>query len=156
MVDTQPEHAVNDIVAVPAATPVTITEPVAGDPTVAIAVLLLLHVPHDDAIVSVEVSPIHAGLTPLITDDAVIVTVVVATAELQLPLTVYDMTAVPADIPETMPDDAPMLATEELLLLHTPPATVLVSVDDVPGQSVVVPLIVPTVGAAETVTVIVL
>ncbi len=49
--------------AVPAATPVTIPEPV---PTVAIPLLLLLHVPLLVASLSVVVAPAHTILDPVI------------------------------------------------------------------------------------------
>ena len=45
-----------------------------------------------------------------------------------------------------------MVATEVSLLVHTPPAVVSANVAEVPGQSVVVPVIAPIVGGAVTVT----
>ena len=63
VVTKQPAAIVYVIVAVPPATPVTIPETV---PTVALAVLLLLHVPPVTASVNVEVDPAHIITVPLI------------------------------------------------------------------------------------------
>ena len=57
--------------------------------------------------------------------------------------------AAPADTPVTRPDAELTKATPVLLLLHTPPLTELVSVVELPAQTVVVPPIDP--GAVFTV-----
>ena len=49
------------------------------------------------------------------------------------------MTAVPTVTPVKMPDDVPIVATALLLLLHVPPVTGSVSVDEPPAQTVVTP-----------------
>ena len=60
------------------------------------------------------------------------------------------MVAVPAATPPIMPLALPMVAIAVLLLLQVPPLTVLVRVLVVPGQIVVVPVMVPASGAACT------
>ena len=55
---------------------------------------------------------------------------------------------VPAVIPVTIPDDAPIVAWPVTLLLHTPPPVLSVSAEGVPTQTLVLPLIAP--GAAFT------
>lgn len=54
------------------------------------------------------------------------------------------MIEVPADKPETMPDDEPMLATEVLLLHHEPPVEVSDKTEGLPTQITVVPEMGPT------------
>jgi hypothetical protein len=61
------------------------------------------------------------------------------------------MIAVPIDTPVTTPDDGFTVATETLLLLHTPPLIALVSVADVPGHACGLPPIVPGTGKVSTV-----
>ena len=61
------------------------------------------------------------------------------------------MVAVPADMPVTTPV-LPIVATPELLLLHTPPALALLNVIVDASQTVVVPVIVPAFGNGLTVT----
>ena len=63
------------------------------------------------------------------------------------------MVVVPEAIPLTIPVE-PMVATEVFVEVHTPPLTASLNVVVVPGQSVVVPVIVP--GFADGVTVKVL
>lgn len=63
----------------------------------------------------------------------------------------YDMVAVPEVIPVTIPDNEPTAATEELLLVQTPPETELLSIIVVPTQTEDGPVIAP--GAELTVTV---
>jgi hypothetical protein len=63
------------------------------------------------------------------------------------------MRAVPAVRPETRPVVELTEATDVVLLAHVPPDAELLSVVFVPVQIDVVPLIVPTPGAAFTVTV---
>ena len=63
------------------------------------------------------------------------------------------MVTVPADMPDTFPVDELTAATPALLLVHTPPEDVSVSVVFAPTQMVVVPPIVPALAAGLTVTV---
>ena len=66
------------MVAVPAVTPVTV--PVA-EPTVALEVLLLLHVPLPVASVNVVVSPIHTAPVPVIPEGTELTVIVVAAVQ---------------------------------------------------------------------------
>lgn len=50
------------------------------------------------------------------------------------------ITVVPANIPVTTPDVAPISATEGLLLVHVPPIVALVSVVTLPWHILVLPL----------------
>jgi len=52
------------------------------------------------------------------------------------------MTAFPADMPATRPEDVPTVAMAGLSLVHVPPVVVLVHVCEDPMQMGVVPLIV--------------
>lgn len=63
------------------------------------------------------------------------------------------MTVVPVAMPDTMPEAAPTLPTDGLLLLHVPPLTASVNVIVVPIQSAIVPMIAD--GDAFTVSVVV-
>ena len=74
-------------------------------------------------------------------------------------VTVYVMVAVPPAMPETKPEVAFTVATEVLLLLHVlmvlgAVVPLLLSWVVVPAQSVVVPLIVPALGASKITTVV--
>jgi hypothetical protein len=102
------------MVTEPAETPVT-TPP---EEIVALAVELLLHVPPAAEGVRVMVEPIHTADEPLIV-SAVTVSGKVATALLQLLVTVYEMV--------TVPDKTPVTTPEELT-----DATVLFDVDQTP------------------------
>jgi hypothetical protein len=55
-------------------------------------------------------------------------------------------------MPATIPVEEPMVAIEGVLLVHTPPVVVLVSVVAIPAHAVAVPDIAATVGSALTVT----
>jgi hypothetical protein len=44
------------------------------------------------------------------------------------------MMAVPAEVPNTRPDEAPIVATAALLVVQLPPVVLLVSVVEVPAQ----------------------
>lgn len=156
IVATQPVHDVNDIVAVPAATPVITPIVVESGDTVATDGLLLLHVPQLDATDNVDVRPMHAGPTPVIAGGALTVITVVAIAVPQLFVTAYVAVAVPAAIPVTTPDVAPIVATEGLLLLHAPPLAVLLIVVAAPMHNIVDAGVLPADGAGETVTTFVL
>jgi hypothetical protein len=88
---------------------------------------------------------------------AVTVTVLVAVASSHppLPATVYVIVVLPAPTGVTTPVDAFMVATASSLLLHVPPAEVLLNVVVPFEQIACVPLNVPATGAAVTVTVLV-
>jgi len=60
------------------------------------------------------------------------------------------MTGVPAEIPDTMPDDASTVAIVVLLLVHVPPEMACANVLDAPTQAFVIPVI--PASAALTVT----
>jgi hypothetical protein len=61
------------------------------------------------------------------------------------------MLEVPAEMPETVPEDEPIAATDGLLLVHVPPASALLSVVANPTQALSVPVI--AAGRGLTVTV---
>jgi len=134
------------MVAVPAATPVTVP-PVE---IVAIPVLLLLHVPPAVASVRVELAPTHACRVPPIA-AGIGSTVNVAKA-LQPSEEVYVIVTVPAETPVTVP---PVLtvAVAELLLLQLPPVVASLSVVLLPSQTAIVPVI--AFGNGSTVNVVV-
>ncbi len=67
-------------------------------------------------------------------------------------VTVYEITDVPADSPDTSPDEF-IVATEVVALDHTPPAVMFESWVVDAAQSVVVPVIGGTTGSGLTVTV---
>ena len=133
------------MVLVPTATPVTIPVP----PTVATAVLLLVHVPPPVASVSAAVPPRQMLTAPvgMIGDAAFTVTIVVA---LQPVEAMQVIVAVPVATPVTMPDVAPIVATDVLLLLQLPVPNVLLSVVVPPAHTVLVP---EMVGSGVTVTI---
>ena len=140
------------MVALPAEIPVTI--PVDAL-TIATAVLLLLQLPPVMVDENVALLSTQICWLPLtIPADGAAVTnmfrLAVAGLQPPSPATVYVMEAVPADIPVTIPKEASMVATDKLLLLHTPPVTVEVSVDAPPVQRVWIPESVPAEGGAET------
>ena len=108
------------IVAVPPVTPQTL--PV-EEPTVAILVLLLLHVPPDGLELSVLQTPLHIDAVPVIAAGvALTVTVAVADADEEQADTEYVITVVPGATEVTIPEVDPIVATDVLLLLHVPPA----------------------------------
>lgn len=128
----QPDEKV--IVTAPADMPVT--TPVVGC-TVALPVLLLLHVPVGVASVRVVLKPVHTVLEPDIAPAEVrAVTVVVA---LPQPTLLYVMVAVPLVTPVTTPAEL-MVATPVLLLLHEPPAVASAKVTVAPVHTLVVPV----------------
>ena len=112
------------IVTTPPLTLVTIPE---VEPTVAIALSLLLQVPEGVAELSVEV--LQKAAAPVI-DAGVGLTVTGATLEHE-PL-VKVILALPDDIPVTRPEVDPIDAIAELLLVHIPEAATSVSVTDAP------------------------
>ena len=133
------------ITAVPDATPVT--TPLA-EPTVAIPVLLLDHVPPLVVLLHVADDPLQITVDPAIVCGvgAVIVTVFVAVLTQPLTVTEYVINDVPAETPVTMPEEEPIVATPVLPLVHVPPLEVLDKVPVAPEQIEVVPEIVCAVG----------
>ena len=103
------------ITVVPVLMPVTI--PVPGF-TVAMAVLLLLHVAAPDASVRANEKPGHTGVLPVIADGKAI-TVTVAVAIQPVP-SAYVILVVPNDTPVTDPEGL-IVATEVVLLTHDVP-----------------------------------
>ena len=71
---------------------------------------------------------------------------------LQPVLRVYDTAIRPVEIPETIPVDEPMVATEVLLLLHMPPGVASESVVVVPAHKLVAPVIAAGTGFTVNVT----
>ena len=103
------------IVAMPLAKPVTM--PVPGS-TVAIDVLLLLHVPGPDASVNATVAPGQIGVLPVIDEgNEITLTVVVAIQPVGATKVIV---VVPKDTDATDPDGL-TVATEVLLLLQDIP-----------------------------------
>ena len=99
-------------------------------PTVAIAVLLLLHVPPDTASVSVVEMPVHVVAGPVIAAGALLMVTSVVAIQFVL-AAVYVMVDVPVPTPLTTPVDV-IVATDVLLLDHDRPGLGSVSVNDVP------------------------
>ena len=97
-----------------------------AEPTLAMAGALLDHVPPATASLNVVVRPEHTDVIPVIAaGNTFTVTVRIA---MQPSPSVYDMVAVPAVIPETIPFPAPISAVKGSLVLHTPPAIASVNV----------------------------
>ena len=115
--------------AVPVATPVTTPEEL----TVAIPVAPLLHAPPVDVVVSVTVVAGQSIMGPVIALGNGF-TVIVRKRMHPFAGCVYEMTAVPALLPETMPVDAPTGAFVALLDVHVPPVGLLEYVTDPPTQ----------------------
>ena len=127
--------------------------------TVAIPVLLLVHAPPESPLELNVVDPLsHIACVPLklpALGSAVTVASLVSEtlAQPPLPETVYVITDVPADTPVTTPVDELIVATPVLALVHAPPLTLEPKVVVVLSHKVVVPLNVPALGDAVTVTV---
>jgi hypothetical protein len=102
------------IVAVPGEAPPTIPVKTSA---VAIAVLLLLHAPPVVPLASGIVRPVHTFITPVAGSGSAFT--VTRTDAAQLPI-VYEIVAVPADDPITIPPPL-TLAMPVFPLLHTPP-----------------------------------
>ena len=117
------------MVAVPALTPVTVP----SVPTVAIAVLLLLHETPPTASLRVIVDPAQTDVLPEIGPGV--------TSTVTLPVAVqpdgmmYVMASMPVLTPVTVPVTDPIVAINTLLLLQIPPVTVSVSVVLFPSHS---------------------
>jgi hypothetical protein len=121
------------------------------EPTVAIEVLELCHVPPVELFVSVVVADVHNESVPDIADGLLFT--VTTTATLLPHPVAYVIVAVPCAIPVTVPDELPTVAIEVLLLLQLPPVELLVSVVVEPVHKDAVPPI--DAGAANTVTTLV-
>ena len=106
----------------PADTPVTIP-PV--ELMVATDVLTLVQPPPETPSLSVIIAPTHTGTFPVMPVGVGLTVIVSASA--QPPVTVYEIMVVPRANPDTIPEDAPMVATVVLPLTHVP-ATPSVSV----------------------------
>jgi hypothetical protein len=128
LVATVPQLVEYDIVHVPAVRP--LTTPAAL--TVALAVLLLLHVPNATLLLNVVVSPAQTLVVPVIVPGVVLI-VTTAVAE-QVPA-LYVIVAVPARFPVTTPVVAFTLAIRKLLLLQLPPLVALLNVEELPVQN---------------------
>jgi hypothetical protein len=133
---------------VPAATPHAVP---AELPMVATDVLLLLHVPPAVASLRVVQVPAHMVVVPMIAagNGLTVATIVVV----QPPLMVYEIVAVPAEMPQSVPV-LPMVATDTLLLLQVPPDMASLSVVQRPAQTDGTPLM--AAGAGKTISVVVM
>lgn len=124
-----------------------VTRPV-PKPTVAIAGLLLVHVPLGTGWLSVVVNPSHTLNVPVIATGAgVTVTTIV---DVQPALNAYVIVVVPGLIPVTMPVAEPIVPTDGVLLAQLPPGVLFVNVICEPTHT----LVGPTIGAAAETTVI--
>jgi hypothetical protein len=125
------------MVAVPAATPVTVPD---DEPMVATAVLLLLHVAPRLVVLNVVVDPAHILNVPAMALGAgcTVTTTVVKHADAG---SVYVIVVVPParPTPVTMPEEDPTVATAGELLVQVPPGVVWLSADVTPGQTTVTP-----------------
>jgi hypothetical protein len=92
---------------------------------VATVVLLLLHVPAFTVLLNVVVLPVQTLAGPVMGAYGFTVTTVVARQPAEV---VYEMVAVPAMPPVTMPELIPIAATAVLLLVHEPPGITLLNV----------------------------
>ena len=117
----------------------------------AIAGILLLHVPPVAGSLNVIVCPAHTRLLPVIAGGGgLIVTPVVVMQPVPV---VYVIATLPVLIPVIIPVALPAVAINGLLLLHIPPVVTSLSVVVAPTHIVVVPVI--AAGSAYTVSVLV-
>jgi hypothetical protein len=140
---------VYDIVAVPAATPVATPDAL----MVATHAGEALQVPPITEEANGVDAPAHTALLPVIVpaDEPVLTVMIwVAVAAPQLPVTVYDIVAVPAETPDATPDEL-IVATDGEAELHTPPPTVLLNTVYEPTHIVEPPVIDPALAAGLTV-----
>src|ERR1043165_3903062 len=107
--------------------PTMLVIPVA-EPTVALAVLALVHTPPGVLLVRVSTAPVHACVGPAIA-DGIGITVTTIVVGQPVPEDVNVMVEVPAETPLTYPPDVTIVATDGVLLLQVP---------DPPPESVVV------------------
>ncbi len=99
-------------------------------PTVAIPILPLIQLPPVIALVRVVEDPMHNSELPTIVPISMLsdtVTTIDPVAEPQISELLYEIKAVPAPVPVTMPE-AFTVATEVLLLVHVPPELLEVNV----------------------------
>jgi hypothetical protein len=136
LVTKQPENTVYDIVAVPAAIPVTVPVVELTVPTLG---LLLLHAPPDAACVRVDVLPTHADAVPPIA-AGVATTVTSVTLKQPDVEIIYVIFVVPTDNALTTPVVVFTVPTAKLLLLHVPPLVALDNVVVSPLQIVGTPV----------------
>lgn len=119
-------------------------------PIFAIPGLKLLQVPPVVASLNIDVPPTQTEVMPVIADGTG--KMVITTVAIQPVGKVYVIIAVPDDMPVTMPDEIPTVATTVLLLLQVPPPASNKAVVW-PTHTMVTPVIVP--GKGLTVMVIV-
>jgi hypothetical protein len=112
---------------------------------VAIAVLLLIHVPPGVVLPKLTVAPWHIVKVAAVIGkgEGFTVTTVVISPQSVL----YVIFAVPADTPFTIPLAAPIDTTATLSLLQMPPLVRLASVIEVPAHIFVLPVIAGTIGS---------
>ena len=114
----------------------------------------LLHAPPAAASVKAVLAPAQTMGVPVIVPafgNALTVTTWVAAAVPQLLVTVYDIVVLPEEMPLTLPA-ASTVPTEDVTLLHAPPAAALVKAVLAPAQTTGVPVMVPALGNVLTVT----
>jgi hypothetical protein len=105
---------------------------------VATAVLPLVHEPPEGELLNVNVPPTQNDPEPVIAvGSGLTVTMLVVIPE----LSVYVITAVPAETPVTTPLDEPTVAMLTLPLLHVPPPIESLNVVELPAHSVRMPAI---------------
>lgn len=122
--------------------------------------LALVHVPPVTVELNVVPAPRQAVVTPLNTPASdvpttVTVLVSIASAHPPIPTTLYVITDVPDVKPVIKPVAPSIVATLGLALVQVPPETVELNAVVNPAHTVVVPLKVPVLGPALTVTVLV-
>ncbi len=123
------------ITGVPAEIPDTTPEDAS---TVAIAVLLLVHVPPEMACARVLDAPTHAFVVPVMVASAAL-TVTCVTEMQPAPDRINDMLAVPVATPVTIPVADPTVALVVVLLAQVPPPEVLMMVVVPPAQMLLLP-----------------
>ncbi len=138
------------MVVVPGATPVTV--PV-DDPTVACAILLLLHVPPDVGSLRLTVAPLaHTVAGPVMAKGEGLT--VISQVALQPAGNLKLMVSAPGLTPVTIPVE-PTIAKDVLLLLHAPPVVVSVKGVSNPLHTVGEPVIAAGCGFTDTSNVLV-
>lgn len=145
-----PEVTVYEIIALPAAIPVTSPEAL----TVATAGESDAQVPPPVISDNCVVEPAQTVATPVIgatTGSGFTVTVMFEVFVQPPDVTVYEITEVPAEIPVTRPE-ASTVATPVFALDHTPPGVMSESCVDDPAHTVAVPVTGATTGRLRTVT----
>lgn len=136
------------ITDVPGASPVTIPD---EEPTPAIDVDPDVQTPPVGEPVRLMLEPTHTTPGPVMTGLGLTLTKDVAKQPVG---SIYVITAVPAAIPVTTPDDEPTIAIVVLPLVHNPPAGVAVIIND-PPTHMCAPVDKPMTGTGFTVIVVV-